>query len=128
METHDLESWAEFGPLIHKIRDGYGTRKVDLPDGGPYDKKVGILFRGHSNSNWELNTTLERETPDQFDILSYWIIADHCINEIESITGKRWDIKTYPEIREEISAAQDSMRVILPSLEYLERFPKIISD
>lgn len=119
METHDLDSWSQFSPLIASIRNQYGTETMPLDDGRDITRSHQVLFRGQSNSDWELRTTLERKTQDRFDILRYLIDATHCVNEIESFTGTRWKVPEFPSLREEISKIQDSMRVHLPCYDYL---------
>lgn len=119
METHDLGSWSDFAPLIQDIRNRYGAIKRGLPDGRSYMKKNQILFRGQTNNQWDLETTLERKTPKRFDVCRYMNEALDCVNELESFTGKRWDTKPFPEVRHEIETAQDPMRVVLPCYEYL---------
>src|SRR5437762_334125 len=71
METHNLTSWDEFRPLIRDIRKRYGALATELPDGTPYRKENQLLFRGQSDSGWELQTTLERKSAKRFDVLQY---------------------------------------------------------
>lgn len=64
-------------------------------------------------------TTLERTTTESYSVLSYWQRADSVVNELESSTGKSWNLPTYPEVRDEIHTTEDSLRLHLPSYEYL---------
>jgi hypothetical protein len=59
MRTVDLNSWADFPNAIADIRGEYGTRSIDLDDRTETLPNE-ILFRGQSDSEWKLRTTLER--------------------------------------------------------------------
>jgi hypothetical protein len=118
MRTIDLESWAEFPNTIADIRNDYGTRCVELDDRTETLPNE-IVFRGQSDSEWNLQTTLERTTNEKYSISRYLQRADSVVNEIESLTNKNWNIPTFPEIRQEITAVQDSLRAHLPCYEYL---------
>jgi len=119
MDTYDLRSWAEFRPLIQNIRDRYGAKTLHNSDGAPISKENQILFRGQSNSEWELKTTLERATSRRFDVFGYWVTVNHCVNELESLTSQRWNLKSFPEVRGEILAAQNTMILPMSCYDYL---------
>jgi FRG domain len=121
MEIHNLTSWDDFRPLIHDIRQRYGTFTRELEDGSPYSRKNQLLFRGEPEAGSEsaLKTTLERATAKRFDVLQYVQVVDSCVNELESFTGKQWNTKTYPELVEETKRIQDPMLVRLPNYPYL---------
>ncbi len=115
METVDLNSWAEFRGTIEDIRQRFG--RLQLTDS--VSKKNVILFRGHGDAAWCLQTTLERWTDQRLSVHDYMIYADRCSNELESLTGRRWDISSISNLEEKIRANQDSFRVYLPCYEYL---------
>lgn len=115
METHDLNSWDDFRPLIQQIREEYGRLKLTED----YTRKNIVLFRGHGEAGWHLKTTLERFSEEKFSINQYMIYANRCVNEIESVTGKDWKVPSKPQIDEEINQNQDSIMVHLPCYNYL---------
>lgn len=119
MEQIDVTTWADFASAITGVRTKYDTIARELPDGRTYLQPNGILFRGQANDSWPLQTTLERRTSRRMHVGRYMLAVNHSINELESFTGKRWDIKTYPELCKEIKKTQDSFRVWLPCYEYL---------
>tara|TARA_R110002167_G_scaffold61913_4_gene174934 strand:- start:33949 stop:34791 length:843 start_codon:yes stop_codon:yes gene_type:complete len=119
MKTIDLNSWDEFPNAVLEIRNEYGKRSIDIPDKEAVLLSNEILFRGQADSQWKLQTTLERATNSHFTVQQYLQRANSCVNEIESVTGKRWNLKSYPEILKEIVNTQDMMRVHLPHYEYL---------
>lgn len=116
METYDLESWSKFKSKIEEIRQKYGAFTINGSDAA-YVHKVRILFRGQSSGEWELKTTLERETEEEVDILSYWDIARRCVHEIEAYTGKKWNLGDYSKIQEEVN--QNEWILFLPHYDYL---------
>src|SRR5713101_4675473 len=118
-ETHPLTSWDEFHPLIHEIRQCYGASTIELPDGASCSVENQLLFRGQGDSEWELQTTLERKSNKRFDVTQYLMAIKSCDNEFKSCTGKRWNNKSFPDLEQEINRVQDSMRVHLANYEYL---------
>lgn len=119
MKTIHPKTWKGFEKAIESIRHDYGKHRVSLGKNKTYVKNVQILFRGQSNVNWELQTSLERKTETTMDVLKYVQMATSSVHEIESFIGKDWHIKSYPDLRKEIEDTQDSFRVHLPSYDYL---------
>ena len=119
MRTVDLNTWTDFPKAVADIRAEFGTHTVDLPDREPIVCENRILFRGQSNSDWSLQSTLERSTDTQVDVRHYLQRADSCVNEIESVTGRTWNLQRFPDICKEIETLQDFMRVHLPHYDYL---------
>jgi hypothetical protein len=116
METYDLSAWDDFRPIVKKIRAKYGSHK--RTEVAPATKNV-VLFRGHANSEWPLKTTLERWTDERLSVIQYMVYPDRCSNELESLTGRKWEIPTRPELEKQIQCAQDPLRVYLPCYDYL---------
>ncbi len=116
--TIELNSWDEYENTITELRKKYGTRTgPDSPE-EPNIKKSDLLFRGQSDSNWPIETTLERTTKAAYTIIDYLDLIDRCANEIESLTGNTWALKSYPEACREIDNNQDFMRVYFPHNHY----------
>ncbi|WP_197172173.1 FRG domain-containing protein [Novipirellula aureliae] len=119
MRTVELNSWTEFPQAIADIRDEFGTRTVDIPDKESVTLDNQVLFRGQADADWRLQTTLERASNSQINVQYYLQRADSCVNEIESVTGREWNLQSYPDIKKEIETVQDFMRVHLPHYDYL---------
>jgi hypothetical protein len=119
MRTVDLASWTEFAEVIADLRTEFGSRTVETPDKESISLENCMLFRGHADSDWKLQTTLERTIESPYTVQQYLQRADSCVNEIESVSGRKWELKPYPQIVEEIKNTQDFMRVHLPHYEYL---------
>jgi hypothetical protein len=81
-----LNSWNEFQACVEKIQSEYNTNK---------DNKATLLFRGQSNADWALRTTLDREINERkYSAYAYMCDVSGIINEIESLTEKRWNLDT----------------------------------
>ncbi len=119
METWDLPNWSDFPNAIARIRAEFGSHTVDPGDEYEHVVSNRILFRSQSDNEWALKTTLERTTVERISISHYLERADFVVNEIESSTGKNWQLPSWPEIRKEIADSQDSMRAHLPCYDYL---------
>ncbi len=119
MRSVELNSWTDFPQAVADIRGEFGTRTVEVPDKGPVTLDNQILFRGDADSTWTLQTTLERATDSPITVQRYLQRADSCVNEIESVTGRQWNLQPYRDIIKEIEIVQDFMRVHLPHYDYL---------
>ena len=119
METRDIESWSLFPAAIKQIREEYGQRETALPDGTTETRPVDIVFRGQADAAWQLQSTLDRSSDREFSVTSYLERATSVQNAIESVSKRKWDLLSFPDIREEINKISDSLRVHLPCYEYL---------
>ncbi|TWU04426.1 FRG domain-containing protein [Stieleria varia] len=119
MRTVDLNSWTEFPDAVSGIRAEFGTRTIDVPEKDAVTLDNQILFRGQADSGWRLQTTLERAADSPITVQYYLQRENSCVNEIESVTGRQWNLKSYPEIKTEIEDYQDFMRVHVPHYDYL---------
>ncbi|MGA2504478.1 MAG: FRG domain-containing protein [Anaerolineales bacterium] len=118
MEEINLTNWDEFSYNIKKIRSDYGIQQSEF-DGRTRDEKNRILFRGQSNSEWPLQTTLERQTTERFHVEKYLSYAASCAHEIEAYTGYKWGINDNPTISREIQEKQIDKKPYLPHYDYL---------
>jgi hypothetical protein len=119
MKQVDLESWDEYPRLVGKIRDEQDAHVLEVRE-KRYPRKERILFRGQSDSEWRLETTLERESSDRFDVFKYWARANQCMSEIQSFTGKRWKEMSHTDAQNTIKDELDSMTLPpLPQYDYL---------
>lgn len=88
MKEQTLKSWEEFeGELVRINAETISLRKktqrhVDYP-----------LFRGHSDSEWSLESTLDR-IKKGMAISDYYRIIENVHKDITTCTRKRWNIDT----------------------------------
>src|SRR5215470_8029938 len=93
------ENWDEFRRLIDETLPCM-CREHEQANSGRRMQEP--LFRGVGNSNWGLETTLERsiEAPQPETLGSYYQKIDRSKPAVESLTGKKWeDIPAWPEFR-----------------------------
>lgn len=96
-------------------------------------KNSGVLFRGQPNSEWHLNTTLERYAKENFTIRGYDKLIKNSKDEISAFTGKTWRFP--PKFTENLKAfdpSQESVAKFLP-LDYMvyirhQGFPSPLLD
>lgn len=75
MEIIEQKNFAEFMNLIkNRFNDG------------------NYLFRGQSNSEWKLETTLERDFAKNMTLFDYYAIMFRTKPMLETFSGKKWDL------------------------------------
>lgn len=119
MEEKTLKSWSEFKPTIDEIRKKYGFHEFPVENDQAQRFNNTILFRGQQNSNWKLETTLERKTKDSFSVLHYLALVSRSVNELESYMGTKWNVPDFPELVKEVKEKQSEFGPYLPCYDYL---------
>lgn len=119
MKTIRVRTWDGFVKQVEKIRADFSIHTHHLKGGEKHTYRPDILFRGQANSKWKLQTTLERKTDEQFNVLDYIRLATHRLDEIESFTGIDWRVPDLPALRADLADKQREMRVHLPIYDYL---------
>lgn len=117
-ETVELTSWTDFEPALQKIRRKHAECFRKGAGEEDYQHTSPMLFRGQSNAEWGLLTTLERRTKEEFSIQEYCEAAARYASEIEAYTEKRWDRTSYSEIKK-FFEHQDELHARLPCYAYL---------
>jgi len=87
MEEVILENWEDYEKHINKFEKLYETATI-APE---------LLFRGQTNSEWKLETTLERYSSESFSVESYNWFLKEIKPSIESYTNQHWEFKDYKE-------------------------------
>jgi hypothetical protein len=95
MRTIDLTTWREFPQTIDKIRKEFGEYKID---GLENTFKNRILYRGQTDSQWSLDTTLERVSKRVWTVFDYARVVLQCAPRIETFTEKEWNITRQEEL------------------------------
>lgn len=117
MKEITVKSWADFPEALQQIQQDCAPRQEIVDAGISLDTRV--LFRGQADSNWKLLTTLERERTNSYTVEEYLLETLKCVNEIESVTGRSWKLKSYMEICDELKQTQASNWLHFPHYEYL---------
>lgn len=107
MEQRDASSWQDFVRILKELSKEYGHHEF-----GDYKQENITLFRGLSNSEWELSTTLERASSGTWSIRKYARIAHTTVPQIESFTDTEWTLPaTTPDLDEQIQTSYHSDNV-----------------
>lgn len=80
--------WKQFKLKIRELRQCHSSRKIQSP----------LLFRGQSNSEWGLQTTLERRNKCNTPLLDYYSLISRIKPQIEAFTKSRWDMPNYSSV------------------------------
>lgn len=73
-------TWKQFQERVSQLREVHAARRLSAP----------LLFRGHANANWKLETTLERRQGADPRLLNYYIAVGNIKSQIEAYTKERW--------------------------------------
>lgn len=92
-----LSSWEDFEAEIAFLSEEEKKRKADK---GIFVRD--LLFRGHVEACWKLETTLERYTTRQYATHEYDEVMRTVSLAAESFTEKSWDLSDKYEINESI--------------------------
>ncbi len=107
--TH-CNTWAEFHDALTELE----TSALSLGSG--------LLYRGQSNSEWQLDTTMERRWPE-IGAIEYYERALRVRYQIESFTPQKWGTLGFFDIRDLISDRDRFMASLsegdIPAYEYL---------
>lgn len=95
MEVANLPNWEAFEEQVRALFAKRDQLRRDTPT-----HVSGLLFRGQSNASWKLDTTLERYAPCWLKVRDYYRAMHSAKYQIESLTGRRWDIMTPPDYEE----------------------------
>jgi hypothetical protein len=119
-EQHNLRTW-----------DGFLRRVKTLQE-----SKCSLLFRGHADSRWSLETTLERHGQTAMPLADYYrMMTTRVRPQLESFTGRRFDIPEYTDLKPLFKDYDEFSRKGFPPevLSYLihvrhHRFPSPLLD
>lgn len=92
MEEIEITTWPEFGEALRRVDQLRHIRK-EKSGGRPLHPTI---FRGQGNSQWSLQTTLERSFPmecseDNVSFVQYYAKISASRPMIETMAGKEWE-------------------------------------
>jgi hypothetical protein len=91
MEEKILKNWDEFEQQLKELE----TKRCALSE--QFSSSSKHLFRGHGDSRWELDTTLERFFSKRISLSDYYRYALVARPKIEAFTSQRWDIPSFDD-------------------------------
>lgn len=90
MKEINLDTWEEFEDYVSRLASLRSERITTVSSTHPpYVSKY--LFRGQSDSEWPLTTTLERFTGKLLTLNEYYRILRATKPQVETFTGKTWE-------------------------------------
>jgi hypothetical protein len=94
MQATYVSNWVAFTAELQKLRDELTMNAMgESPE---------LLFRGQSNSDWPLTTTLERADYDGMSFDEYYRLAVTRVRPtVEAFTGVTWEVPDYDLVLEE---------------------------
>lgn len=123
LETVEVDSWDEFEEIIRTQNRQQVSKKIDaISQIGPYSP---TLFRGQPDSEFGLDTTLERVIGKNKRVYFYLGIISKILPEIEAFIGKKWDINDSDLIKETnsyLDMPEELTRFPLGYMTYLRHF------
>ena len=114
MEVVNLQSWEDFQRQLDALQE---YRRHLSPDSSTYISP--FLFRGQSNSEWSLTTTLERYIDGSMSLGDYYRVVSAIKAQVETYTDKTWNILTYPKYCDWLENADTFLGGEFPAYEYM---------
>lgn len=87
MNEIKLSSWEAFEKELQRLQDERAQKKY----------RSNFLYRGQGDHNYKLSTTLERNDKLEMPLRDYHHLIYTVKPEIESFTGRDWNILSYPK-------------------------------
>jgi len=117
MEIKNIASWDEFENQLQELG------QLTNYEGTKYSDATDLLFRGQSNAQWRLSTTLERYMErvtgsNKVEMWTYYLMMSHAKSRIETFTANTWDLPDHKEYLDWLIQSK-SWHGDLPALEYM---------
>lgn len=90
MSQYDLDTWEE-------LQEKFSSLEADASKASAASVSP-VLFRGQTNSTWDLQTSLERAGCIDWSFHRYFRLAATAKPQVESFTGQRWPELDVPEL------------------------------
>jgi len=105
LNTVNLDCWERFEETVSSIFSNWQKLKTTK---APFYVSP-LIFRGHANASWELETTLERITKREIEAEEYYRTIRSVRPAVVTLTEKEWKI---PE-------DFDSQKIVPPGYEFM---------
>lgn len=115
MITVPTRSWGHLETKLRELKLAFA--ELEIRKAGLFLPRV--LFRGHADASWYLDTTLERYPVEIPTLTEYYEAAYLASHEIESTSEHAWSLPPPHEFAEVVSRTGDLGLVNLPGYEYL---------
>jgi hypothetical protein len=113
-EEITINSWNEFISEINLLKQRRNERKSET-----VLHVSDLLFRGQQNSSWGLDSTLERQNKGEFSLRKYYRLISAAKPQIETLTGKIWDVPEYPTYEKWLNENETLIPFNFPGYDYM---------
>ena len=114
METKDLSSWEQLLEEISALQQHIESKRNETRL--PVSK---LIFRGQSDHDWKLKTSLERYGISTISMDDYFRTISKAKHYVETFAGKKWEIPTIDEHRRYLEDHDTFMIGAQPGYDYL---------
>ena len=114
MENIKVTSWENCQKVLKEIEENRNELSHEN-----VTSVSNLIYRGHADSRWHLATTLERFASHDLSVEEYYRIISIIKSQIETLTGKVWDLPNFPDLTEWLTKADMFMARTLPGYEYM---------
>lgn len=127
MQELILSTWEQFTGHMERLYCDHASRCV------PGASISSLLFRGHGDSKWKLETTLERAISEQLSLVEYYRIIRRIQPRLETLAGMKWETPTvsdYEAWARTLKPVSEGELLAVPYLAYLRHhgFPSPLLD
>ena len=113
METQQVSTWNQLIDVIKDIQRQYSTTMID-----EFQQRNLVLYRGLADSNWQLDTTLERQSSKLWTLKSYYWQIWRCAPQIESFSESSWNLGSPADVEKDLETCFRDYTVEVPHYEY----------
>jgi hypothetical protein len=113
-----LNSWDDFLNKMINIR-----KRLNIIESTRGDFIDRILFRGQSNSDWNLQSTIERNewrgSQNRIDLYNYYSYVYQFKQRVETMLNKKWDIPSPSDYKEFLNQNKLTIDSEIPGYDYI---------
>ncbi len=106
MDEIEVNSWENLEEKLFDLHNKYKKNEFEF------------LYRGHSDSNGKLRTTLERKIDRKISLSEYYRFISVIKAKIETVTDKTWNIKTINEYDGYLQETRSDLIAGFPACDY----------
>jgi len=114
MEIISVKKWETLKKALLSV-SSHRDKLADAPGFTPSN----LLYRGLSNAEWNLDTTLERAPTSSLSLNSYYSKVLASRPQVEAFSDKRWELINLNKYREWLATIDDIWLSGFPGYEYM---------